>query len=137
MRFARTTRILQGQWNAIPFLCVLFPLAFFLLFGSQLVLPPGVAIRLPAAGSDVQLDAATPRIIVALDAQGRLFLDNLYVPQDDIVRRLAERRQRLPIAPVVLIHADTAVAHGEVVRIGDLARQAGLERVFFVAQPPR
>ncbi len=134
MRFHRTTRILQGQWNAIPFLCVLFPLAFFLVFSSELVLPPGVAVELPAVATDLRLDNSKPRLVLALDAQGRVYLDNLYVPPAEVVARLRERRSRLPAGPVVLVHADVTVAYQDVVRLSDLIRQAGLDRIFFMAR---
>lgn len=137
MRFPRSTRILHAQWDAIPFLCVLFPLAFFLLFGSQLVLPPGVAVELPAAESGERLAPGEPRIVLVLDAHGRVYLDNQWVPEAGLVRRLVERRSRMPEMPVVLIHADVAVPHGQVVRIGGLVRQAGVQRVFFMARPSR
>jgi biopolymer transport protein ExbD len=134
MKFPRTTRILKGQWDAVPFLCVLFPLCFFMLFGSYLVLPPGIAIELPTVSSGLRLDSAQPRVLIALDRQGRLYMDNQYVPESEIVRRLQERRARLVESPVVLVHADAAVTHTQVVRVGDLARQAGFDRIFFVAR---
>ena len=137
MRFHRTTRILQGNWNAVPFLCVLFPLAFFLIFGSQLVLPPGVSVELPSASTGVRLDASKPRLVLALDARGRVYFDNLYVPPAEIVTRLRDRKSRMAETPVVLVHADVGVPHGDVVRLGDLVRQAGLDRIFFVARSPQ
>lgn len=137
MRFHRTTRILQGHWNAVPFLCVLFPLAFFLMFGSQLVLPPGVAVTLPATAGAVRLDASKPRLVLAMDAHGRVYLDNLHVTDADLVGRLRDRRERLAEAPVVVIHADQGVAHGDVMRLGERVRQAGLEQVFFMGRTTR
>jgi biopolymer transport protein ExbD len=134
MKFPRSVRILKGQWDAVPFLCVLFPLCFFMLFGSYLVLPPGVAVELPTVTDGMRLDTAQPRVLLALDRQGRLYLDNQYVPESDVVRRLAERRARLVESPVVLVHADASVSHAQLIRVGDLARQAGLDRIFFVAR---
>lgn len=134
MRFAPTTQPIQGHPDAVAWLCVLFPLAFFLLLGSHLVLPPGVAVDLPASASGVRLSPEQPRIVLAVDRQGRTFLDNQFVPEQDLVRRLAERRSRLPDRPVVLLHADAAVPHEVVIRLGGLARQAGLEQVFIMAR---
>lgn len=134
MRFAPTTQPIQGHPDAVAWLCVLFPLAFFLLLGSYLVLPPGVAVELPASTSGVRLAPEQPRIVLAVDRQGRTFLDNQFVPEPDLVRRLAERRSRLPDRPVVLLHADAAVPHEVVIRLGGIARQAGLEQVFLMAR---
>ncbi|MEI6342605.1 MAG: biopolymer transporter ExbD [Verrucomicrobiota bacterium] len=134
MRFVLATKPISGHPDAAAWLCVLFPLAFFLLLGSQLVLPPGVAVELPAGGADIRLAPDQPRIVLAVDRQGRTFLDNQFVPESDLVRRLAERRSRLPGRPVVLLHADAAVAHEVVVRLGGIARKAGLEQVFLMAR---
>ena len=134
MRFPRTARVIRGQWDAIPFLCVLFPLAFFLLFHQYLVLPRGTLVELPA-GDGVRLDPASPRVVVAVDALGRVFFENQFVGEADLAKRFAERRAQSREVPVVVIQADRRVAHGALVRVAEIARQAGLNRVFFVARP--
>lgn len=134
MRFPRSTKILSGHPDSLAWLCVLFPLAFFLLLGSHLVLPPGVAVSLPAQGADARLSPGQPRIVLAVDRHGRTFLDNQFVPEDNLVRALADRRSRLPDNPVLLLHADASVSHEVVTRLGGLARQAGLQQVFLMAK---
>ena len=134
MRFPRTARVIRGQWDAIPFLCVLFPLAFFLLFHQYLVLPRGTLVELPA-GDGVRLDPASPRVVVAVDALGRVFFENQFVGEADLAKRLAERTAQSRELPVVVIQADRRVAHGALVRVAEIARQAGINRVFFVARP--
>jgi biopolymer transport protein ExbD len=135
MRFHRTTRILRGQWDALPFLCVLFPLAFFLLFHQYLVLPRGVLIELPTAAEGPGLDPAVPRVVVAVDGLGRMYFENQFVQEAELSRRLTERRSQSRELPIVVVQADRRVAHGVLVRVGELARQAGLQRVYFVARP--
>lgn len=134
MRFQRTTRVLRGQWDAVPFLCVLFPLAFFLLFHQYLVLPRGTLVELPT-GDGPRLDPGLPRVVLAVDALGRVYFENQYVAEPELARRLAERRAQSRDLPVVVVQADRRVAHGALVRVGEIARQAGLTRVFFVARP--
>ncbi len=134
MRFPTSTRILSGHPDAVAWLCVLFPLAFFLLLGSLLVLPPGIAVVLPESESDSRLPAGQPRIVLAVDGQGRAFLDNQFVPENELLRGLAERRSRLPEPPVLLLHADADVPHRVVTRLGGIARKAGLSHVFLMAR---
>ncbi len=136
MRFRRTVQVLSGQWDALPFLCVLFPLAFFLLFNQYLVLPRGVLVELPVADQGVRLDPALPRIVVAVDSLGRLYLENRFVTESDFARRLAELRVRAPAPPVVVVLLDRRVTQETQVLVGELARQAGLTRLFFVTRPP-
>ena len=134
MRFPRTTRVLRGQWDAIPFLCVLFPLSCFLLFHQYLVLPRGTLVDLPV-GDGIALDPATPRVVVAVDALGRVYFENQFADERDLAKRFAERRRQSREMPVVVIQADRRVAHGALVRVGEIARESGLNRVFFVARP--
>ena len=134
MRFPTSSRIISGHPDAVAWLCVLFPLAFFLLLGSHLVLPPGVAVRLPEADSDSRLPPGQPRIVLAVDGQGRTYLDNQFVPETELLRSLAERRSRLPEPPVLLLHADATVSHQVVTRLGGIARKAGLAQVFLMAK---
>jgi biopolymer transport protein ExbD len=134
MRFPRSTKVISGHPDAVAWLCVLFPLAFFLLLGSHLVLPPGVAVVLPEGDADSRLSPAQPRIVLAVDAQGRSYLDNRFVPENDLLRSLVERRSRLPDNPVLLLHADAAVTHEVVTRLGGIARKAGMAQVFLMAK---
>ena len=135
MRFRRTVRVLHGQWDALPFLCVLFPLAFFLLFNQYLVLPRGVLVELPVGGDGVRLDPALPRIVVAVDALGRLYIENQFVVESELGRRLVEHRAHAPAEPVVVVQGDGRVTLGAYVRVGEIARQAGIKQVFFVTRP--
>ena len=41
MKFTRTLKPLKGQFELAPYLCVVFVLLFFMLFGGYLVLPVG------------------------------------------------------------------------------------------------
>lgn len=134
MRFPRSSKVIAGHPDAVAWLCVLFPLSFFLLLGSHLVLPPGVAVVLPATDADSRLSPGQPRIVLAVDPQGRTYLDNQYVPEAEIVRSLADRRSRLPENPVLLLHADAAVSHAVVTRLGGAARKAGIQNVFLMTR---
>ena len=72
--------------------------------------------------------------LLAIDAQGAIFLDN----QPQTLQALAAA-----LAPVaaqdaqteVQLRADTAVPYGRVVEVMGVVQQAGLSRIAFVADP--
>lgn len=135
MKFPRTTRILKGQLDAVPFLCVLFPLAFFLLFQHLLVLPAGTLMELPAGGPEPALAPGDVTLTVALDAQGRVYFENQIASDAVLAARLPELvRGRQPL-PVLVVYADRQVPYARLAAVGGIARRAGLPRVLLAARP--
>lgn len=135
MKFPRTTRILKGPVDAAPFLCVLFPLAAFLLFQHLLVLPAGTLMELPAGGPESRLAPGDVPLSVALDGQGRVYFENQLASDAALAARLTElARGRQPL-PVLVVHADRQVPYGRLAALGEMARRAGLPRVLLAARP--
>ena len=93
------------------------------------------AVRLgrPRTGQAQPADVVRP-LLLAIDAQGAIFLDN----QPQTLQALAAA-----LAPVaaqdaqteVQLRADTAVPYGRVVEVMGVVQQAGLSRIAFVADP--
>ena len=84
-RFPRTTHLLKGDaWDLAPFLCVLFPLALFLVFQNILVRPQGSLLTLPTLGTNAAIiPPGSPLLMVAVDAALRAanhFSPNLPAP---------------------------------------------------------
>jgi len=140
-RFPRTTRLLKGDvWDLAPFLCVLFPLAFFLLFQNTLVRPTGSILRLPPANSNAAMIAPGRTIlVVAVDIGGRIFLDNRLLDAAQLGRELALRMARLPPAAaadaVLVLEADQGITHAAVEKLGRIARSAGIGEIVLTTHP--
>lgn len=60
MKFTRTLKPLKGQFELAPYLCVVFVLLFFMLFGGYLVLPVGTRLELPRAVPEAEPGPVTP-----------------------------------------------------------------------------
>ena len=92
-----------------------------------------VRLDLPRTGQAQPADVVRP-LLLAIDAQGAIFLDN----QPQTLQALAAA-----LAPVaaqdaqteVQLRADTAVPYGRVVEVMGVVQQAGLSRIAFVADP--
>ena len=70
MKFTRTLKPLKGQFELAPYLCVVFVLLFFMLFGGYLVLPVGTRLELPPGGSRSGTWTGDAFLVVAVDAGG-------------------------------------------------------------------
>ncbi len=140
-RFHRTTRLLKGEaWDLAPFLCVLFPLAFFLLFQNTLVRPRGNVLQLPPADPAAPLIAAgRPLLVVAVDASGRIFFENRFLESTQLGPELASRLTRLDAAAareaVLVLEADQGLSHVAIEQIGRIVRAAGIRELILSSRP--
>jgi len=135
MRFPRNVRIIRGQFDVAAFVGVLFLLVIFLLLQSAFVFTPGIPIKLPQT---VDLPGTTNlTVTVAVDAQGQLYFENQLATESSFKARLsaAVARAREPLTLVV--QADRAVTHEILVKVGVLARDAGVrDALLAVRQNP-
>jgi biopolymer transport protein ExbD len=134
MKFPRTVRVFHGQLDASPFVGFLFLLAILLLLNSSLVFIPGVPIRLPEAKN---LPGVTgPTVVVAADANGRFYFRNQIVNENELLPglRRAARDAGGPLTLVLL--TDRRMDEGTLIRLGMLAREAGLTNALLATRPP-
>lgn len=121
--------------NIIPLVDVLVVLVFFLLVtlraGDARVLqvtPPAAA-----SGAAAQLAAA---VVLAVDAEGRLFVDGKPVAVAELPRVLGAALAGRP-DPEVVVAADRRARTGDTVRALDAAAQAGARVQIQVLPEPR
>ncbi|MEN9675107.1 MAG: Biopolymer transport protein ExbD/TolR, partial [Verrucomicrobiota bacterium] len=131
MKFPRSTRLFRGQLDLAPFLCVLFLLAFALLFRDFLVLPRGARLVLPLEDAPVAAVAGEPLLILAVDSSRRLYFENQITTRKALESALARRSGRDGAPRTLLIQADQDVPYGELADLAALARRAGLPRIIF------
>jgi biopolymer transport protein TolR len=103
-------------------------------------------ITAPLLASSIRLDlprtdAAKPNdaplfVTVALDASGRTFLDDKPVTAEQLAQQLARAARANPDTEIQL-RADQTVPYGRVVEVMGAAQKAGLNRIGFVAEPPK
>ena len=133
MKFPRSNRTLHGQLDAAPFAGVFFLLLIFVALSSNLVFIPGVPIRLPQAAN--LSGTPNPTVAVAVDASGQLYFENQIVTEDRL-RQSLEREARQARGPLTLVvQADQDVKYDTVVRLGLLAREAGIADALLATRP--
>lgn len=135
MRFQRQARIFRGQLDVAPYAGVLFLLVLFLLLHSSLVFRPGVRIELPQADEVPGPDR--PALLLAVDANGQVYFENQIVQERQLQARLntAVRQARHPM--ILVLQADGRVSQNQLVRLGEMARAAGIQEVWLATRPRR
>ncbi len=136
MAFGRLERT-QGpqpmsEINVTPLVDVMLVLVVIFIITAPLL---ASSIRLDLPGTDAARPNDAPRFVtVALDAQGKLFLNDKAVTAAELADRLAESGRRNPDTEVQL-RADQTVPYGRIVAVMGAAQKAGLNRIGFVAEP--
>jgi biopolymer transport protein ExbD len=110
-----------------PLIDILFTVLLFLVLTATFTEQTVLRISLPRSvtGATTTNDPRVVRILV--DADGRVYVNGQVQTLDDVQRRL----NAIPEADrsAVTISADQEAAHGRVVQIVDLVRQAGIFRL--------
>lgn len=119
--------------NITSLIDVMFLLVIFFSVSSTFQEPYGVDITLPAAESASPQEAA-PRLI-HVDQKGQLYLGDERVTGQELRAALRRIVEQNPEAPIVL-RADANAPFAPVLRVIDLARQAGGKNLIIPADLP-
>ena len=117
--------------NIAPLVDVVFLLVIFFAVSTTFLETGGLKLELPTSSSTSQ--RAPREITVLLGADGTLSFDGEEVDRETLGARLREALEAAEQKTVVL-RADTATPHGEVVKLMDLIRVAGAERLTVAAK---
>jgi len=113
---------------------IIFLLLLFFVLSSTFVLQPGINVNLPRTVASE--NPARKDLIVIIARDGRIFLNNDLVAFNALWGRLIEELKAQPEGTLVL-RADRDVTHGLVVRVMDVAKQAGAARIAIATEPAR
>jgi biopolymer transport protein ExbD len=133
MKIARRQRK-KARIEIIPMIdTMFFLLVFFMIATLSMTMQRGIPVNLPhAATAQEELHQV---VTLTLTQEGKLLFDKEPVASvDEVATRLA--RWKASGAEVyVVINADRAVLHGQVVELMDAVRQAGVTRIAIAVKP--
>jgi biopolymer transport protein ExbD len=96
--------------------------------------PPGMRIALPVLPN--QPGVSGPSVIVAVNANGQFFYENQLVQREaDLQAKLAQAAAASREPLTLTLQMDGEVAIDTFVRLSDMARKAGFERVLVATRP--
>ena len=123
---------MMAEINITPLTDVALVLIIIFMVTTPFIVQGGLSVKLPkAAARPTEPDALT----ITLTRDGTLALGPDRVSRETLpqmLRAQARRGDRM-----VVIKADAAVPHGDVVAVMDQAREAGFTRLAIATQPPQ
>jgi biopolymer transport protein ExbD len=91
-----------------------------------------VGMQLPES---VQGQSNTATLVLEMQESGDVLLDSVRTSRDALPQALGELREKRPKEDLLTLKIDRRIAHGEVVALMDLAREAGFQKVAFGVSP--
>ena len=132
MNFSKHRTGKKPVFMIIPMIDIIFfLLVFFMMNSLQTVAQKALAVQLPQAQS-ASAPAQMP-IIMTLDEEGHITIDNKPVSIQESSDIMKQHMQENANAAVVL-QADRRTAHGQVVVVMDMLKQAGVKRLSIAAE---
>ena len=126
-RYKRMTSL-----NPISIADIVLLLLIFFLLTSTFVIQQGIRVKLPKAFSE---ESATPdRITITMTKEGQLFLGDELVGLDNLEVLLKEGIEEMG-SPLVVIRADRLIIIEKAIRVMDIAREAGAEKLLIATAP--
>ena len=119
--------------NVTPFVDVVLVLLVIFLITAPMMLG-GIDVRVPK--TETRNIQPEERLVLTVTKDRGLFLDNQPISLDRLSRVLSGMVKRNPRAAVFL-KADEAVAYGAVMKVMDVIKKAGVDRVGMVTEPVR
>ena len=100
------------------------------------MLQKGVDVVLPKAGNTEERKDEPKTITLAIKKDKTVFIGNNKVEnQAELVPRLRELLEEAQDTKMVYLKADHELEYSEVMKVMDLAREAGVEEVALIAEP--
>src|SRR5688572_5551894 len=120
----------EARIEIIPLIDIMFfLLAAFMLVSLSMVNMKSVQVNLPTA-TTATADTKKDFVNLSIDRAGAIFFDQQPIGPNELAQRLAVMRKTND-ALRVFISGDREARHGDVIRVLDFVRSAGVEKVAF------
>ena len=109
-----------------------FLLVFFMIATLSMTVQKGMPVTLPTADSSPE--TVSEQISLTLTNTGKLFFNKEPIGVLDLGPRL-QRLLHNGEEPAIIINADKAVLHGQVIEVMDAIRKTGMTKMAIATQP--
>ena len=122
-----------SQINVTPLVDVMLVLLVIFMVTAP-ILHQGVSVNLPRVQAGA-LSGEEVQLVVSVTGPGKVYLNDAPLTQAELLGKLQAILREQPERNVYL-RADAAVPYGEVMRVIAAMRQAGVQRLGMVTEPP-
>jgi biopolymer transport protein ExbD len=125
---------LKADINVTPLVDVMLVLLIIMMIVAPL-LQQGVVLTLPSAANATDKPDTQDQTVVAIDAQSRLWVNSLEVPEADVISRLQSILENKTDRTVYL-KGDKDAPYSAIMKMMDSLRKAGIEQVGLITERP-
>lgn len=118
--------------NITSLIDVMFLLLIFFMVSSTFLEQAGMKLNLPGAQTGSLEEVK--ELVIEISSQGQILLNGNPIELSAVQKTLTESLARSAEATLVL-KADEKVSHGQVVKVMDLARAAGIRKLVIATRP--
>ena len=116
-----------------PMIDVVFQLLIFFMVTAVFAITPGLDIKLPEA--EESENPEKENLFIVIDEQGMMKLNHKSVTFGTLKRELMEKRKILDNTTMIVIQADEKAFHGQVVKVMDISKSAGIIDLVVATEP--
>ena len=125
----------KARIEIIPMIdTMFFLLVFFMISTLSMTLQKGMEVNLPKASS--ASDDLPEQVTLSISSQGELFFNKDTCTISELELRLHDLLY-YGEEPAVVINADEAVSHGQVIEVMDAVREAGIFNMAIATKPDK
>ena len=132
MRFRRHYSITKGELNLTPLVDVVLLQLIYFMLTSSFIMQPGIKIKLPTATTTEKIEKR--EIFVSVSKEGIIFFKERCVSIDELEKLLVKERKKNGNL-IVVIKGDREAKHGDIVKVMDIARKTGIEKIAIATMP--
>jgi biopolymer transport protein ExbD len=122
----------KSDINVTPLIDVMLVLLIIMMIIAPM-LQKGVDVKLPTASNTQDKPETQDQTVVAVTADGRMHLNAIPVPDQDMVGRIQETLETKK-EKVVYLKADQDASYGRVMAAFDVLRKAQVENIGLIAE---
>jgi len=120
--------------NLTPLIDVVFLLLiFFMVTTTFATIRYGMRVDLPT--TTTPQEKIKQNIVVSINKDGKIYLGKKWVSEKQLVSLLRQEIKKK--GTLVIVNADRNVLHGKVVRVMDLAKKAGAQKLGILTTPEK
>jgi biopolymer transport protein ExbD len=132
MRFKKTKED-EGNIGIAPLVDIVFLLLIFFMVTSHYDIAAGVQIKLPKITKKAADPNEENRVIITVDKDAAIYIEGEKIDISALEQRLNREIKERGVLDLVL-QADMDVSHGNVVKIMDIAKTAGINSIIIAAR---
>jgi len=121
-----------AEINVTPLVDVVLVLLIIFMVTAPLM-QRGVDVDLPRTAT--QTSANEERLIISVDRNGKIFINDVNIPMEDLKDQVQKRVPTLKNKNAVFLRADRTLQYGTVMEVMDEIKRAGVPTVGMVTEP--